>query len=72
MAIAKEQKLHNNESFRGFRAYKSAKSNKIYLTKGEMERLEVLNLSSQLSVEAELDRFLLATTSSSASLMSPS
>ncbi|MCB9291503.1 MAG: tyrosine-type recombinase/integrase, partial [Lewinellaceae bacterium] len=60
MAIAKEQKLHHNESFRGFRAYKSTKSNKIYLTKEEMERLESLDLSSQPSVEAELDRFLLA------------
>lgn len=60
MAVAQEQKLHHNESFRGFRAYKSTKSSKIFLTKAEIERLEALDLSSQPSLEAELGRFLLS------------
>ncbi len=60
MATAQKQKLHHNDAYRNFKAQKATKSQKIFLTREEIELLEALDLSRQPVLEVELDRFLLA------------
>ena len=59
MGTAQEQKLHRNEAYRQFKVHRSNKSQKIYLTREEVETLEAMDLSHQPPLEIERDRFLL-------------
>lgn len=60
MAVAQFRGLHRNEAYRKYKVHKTKSSNKIYLTKDEVEKLERINLSGQPYLEAERDRFLVA------------
>ena len=62
MNMALEEKLHANLAHRdpAFKQPRMKASSKIYLTTGEIDQLEQLDLSSQPNIERERDRFLLA------------
>ena len=61
MNIGLERKLHEYRGHqeKGFRAYKSRSSSKIYLTEEEIKTIRALELSAQPSLEKERDRFLI-------------
>ena len=60
MAVAQERGLHNTTAYRKYKVHKTKNSNKIYLTKEDIEKLEELDLSGQPTLEVERDRFLVA------------
>lgn len=60
MATAQDRHLHTNEEYKKFKAHKSSRSTKIFLTRSDIGLLEKLDLSNQPTLEAERDRFLLA------------
>ncbi len=61
MRLAMEKKLHNNSDFR-HRLFKKipVESNKIYLTREEIQRIEELDLSFNKMLSREKDRFLIS------------
>ena len=62
MNLALERSLHQNltHQSRSFRAYKTKFTKKIYLTEGEIEKLETLDLSGTPALDVERDRWLVA------------
>ena len=62
MKMAMDEKLHTNTIFQdaSFKRPRTKTSGKIYLTTGEMEQLEQLDLRDQPYLERERDRFLLS------------